>query len=209
MTTVVRVAIDEQNPWPGLGSFDEGAERFFNGRQNESAELRRLVLNAPLTVLFGASGLGKTSLVQAGLFPLLRKEHYLPVYVRLDLSDRAAPLIEQVKFALQTQLKARRIDAPAMRDGESLWSYLHRDGLELWSEQNQLLTPVFVFDQFEEVFTLGAENPAAVARLRIDLADLIENRLPATLAGNVESNEAAERSPLPRQSALQSGAEFS
>ena len=192
MTTVVQVAIDEQNPWPGLGSFDEGAERFFNGRQNESAELRRLALNAPLTVLFGASGLGKTSLVQAGLFPLLRKEHYLPVYVRLDLSDRTAPLIEQVKFALQSQLKARRIDAPAMRDGESLWSYLHRAGLELWSEQNQLLTPVFVFDQFEEVFTLGAENPAAVARLRIDLADLIENRLPATLADSVESNEAAD-----------------
>jgi hypothetical protein len=190
MTTVVQAAIDEQNPWPGLGSFDEGAERFFNGRDNESAELRRLVLNAPLTVLFGASGLGKTSLVQAGLFPLLRKKHYLPVYVRLDLSDRTAPLIEQVKFALQTQLEARRIDAPAMRDGESLWCYLHRAGLELWSEQNQLLTPVFVFDQFEEVFTLGAENPAAVARLRIDLADLIENRLPAALAGNVESGEA-------------------
>jgi hypothetical protein len=190
MTTVVQVAIDDQNPWPGLGSFDEGAERFFNGRDHESAELRRLVLNAPLTVLFGASGLGKTSLVQAGLFPLLRKEHYLPVYVRLDLSDRAAPLIEQVQFALQTQLDARRIDAPAMRDGESLWCYLHRAGLELWSEQNQLLTPLFVFDQFEEVFTLGAENPAAVARLRIDLADLIENRLPAALAGNVESGEA-------------------
>ena len=190
MTTVVQVAIDEQNPWPGLGSFDEGAERFFHGRQNESAELRRLALNAPLTVLFGASGLGKTSLVQAGLFPLMRKEHYLPVYVRLDLSDRATPLIEQVKFALHTQLQARRVDAPAMRDGESLWCYLHRAGLEMWSEQNQLLTPVFVFDQFEEVFTLGAENPAAVARLRIDLADLIENRLPATLAGSVESGEA-------------------
>ena len=80
-----------------------------------------------------------------------------------------------------------------MRDGESLWSYLHRAGLELWSEQNQLLTPVFVFDQFEEVFTLGAENPAAVARLRIDLADLIENRLPAALADNVKSNEAAAK----------------
>ena len=189
MTPVIQVAIDEQNPWPGLGSFDEGAERFFNGRDHESAELRRLVLNAPLTVLFGASGLGKTSLIQAGLFPLLRKEHYLPVYVRLDLGDRSAPLIEQVKFALKTQLEARRIDAPAIRDGESLWCYLHRAGLELWSEQNQLLTPVFVFDQFEEVFTLGAENPTAVARLRIDLADLIENRLPSVLAGNVESGE--------------------
>jgi WD40 repeat protein len=190
MTTVVQAAIDEQNPWPGLGSFDEGSERFFHGRQNESAELRRLVLNAPLTLLFGASGLGKTSLIQAGLFPLIRKGHYLPVYVRLDLSDRATPLIEQVKLALRTQLQVRCIDAPAMNDAEPLWCYLHRAGLELWSEQNQLLTPVFVFDQFEEVFTLGAENPASIARLRIDLADLIENRLPAKLSGNIEGGEA-------------------
>jgi eukaryotic-like serine/threonine-protein kinase len=191
MTTVVQVTIDEQNPWPGLGSFDEGAERFFNGRHNESVELRRLVLNAPLTVLFGASGLGKTSLVQAGLFPVLRKEHFLPVYVRLDLRDRTAQLIDQVKFALRAQFGARRIDAPVMYDHEDLWSYLHRAGLELWSEQNQLLTPLFVFDQFEEVFTLGTENPAGIARLRIDLADLIENRLPAALADSVERNEAA------------------
>lgn len=187
MTTAAEIAIDEQNPWPGLGSFDEGAARYFNGRQTESAELRRLLLDTPLTILFGASGLGKTSLVQAGLFPLLRKQHYLPVYVRLDLSDRTAPLIEQVKFALQAQIEAKGVDAPAMREGESLWVYLHRSDLELWSKQNQLLTPVFVFDQFEEVFTLGAENPAAIARLRIDLADLVENRLPAALAVNIES----------------------
>ena len=52
------------------------------------------VLDAPVTVLFGRSGLGKTSLLRAGLFPLLRdpsphlsltRIHYLPVYVRLDL----------------------------------------------------------------------------------------------------------------------------
>src|SRR3954465_3323256 len=98
----VHAAIDEENPWPGVGSFDEGSERFFNGRRNETAELRRLVLNAPLTILFGASGLGKTSLLQAGLFPQLRKEHYLPIYVRLDLRDREAPFVDQVKFALQT-----------------------------------------------------------------------------------------------------------
>jgi formylglycine-generating enzyme required for sulfatase activity len=187
MTTVAEIAIDQNNPWPGLGSFDEGAARYFNGRQNETAELRRLLLDAPLTVLFGASGLGKTSLVQAGLFPLLRKQHYLPVYVRLDLRNQTAPLIEQVKYALQSQIHAKSVDAPAISEGESLWVYLHRPELELWSKQNQLLTPVFVFDQFEEVFTLGAENPAAIARLRIDLADLVENRLPAALAENAEN----------------------
>jgi len=61
--------IDAENPWPGLGSFDEGAQHFFSGRDAESAELLRLVSQAPLTVLFGKSGLGKTSLLEAGLFP--------------------------------------------------------------------------------------------------------------------------------------------
>jgi WD40 repeat protein len=184
-----RLLIDEENPWPGLGSFDEPAARFFNGRRQESVELRRLVLQAPLTVLFGKSGLGKTSLVQAGLFPLLRKENVLPVYVRLDVRDRGAPLVSQVRRALLADLQAHRVDAPGLGAGESLWEYLHRS--ELWSEQNQLLTPLFVFDQFEEVFTLGAENPEGVAQLRVDLADLIENRIPAPLGARIEESETA------------------
>jgi len=69
--------------------------------------------------------------------------------------------------------------------------YLHRNTLELWSSQNRLLTPIFVFDQFEEIFTLGAENPSAVQRLRIDLADLIENRIPVSLARRIEESESA------------------
>jgi WD40 repeat protein len=171
------LAIDEENPWPGLSAFDESAERFFNGRREESAALRRLVMQAPLTVLFGASGLGKTSLIQAGLFPLLRRD-VLPVYVRLDPRDRDAALIEQVKAALAAEISKRGVDAPECPVGQSLWEYLHRTGLEFWNRQNQLLTPLFVFDQFEEVFTLGAANADAVSRLRVDLADLIENRIP-------------------------------
>ena len=58
---VAGTAIDAQNPWPGLSAFDEPAQRFFNGRDAESAELLRLVGQASLTVLFGKSGLGKTS----------------------------------------------------------------------------------------------------------------------------------------------------
>ena len=184
--------VDEDSPWPGLGAFDEAAQRFFNGRRKEAAELRRLVQYAPLTVVFGASGLGKTSLLQAGLFPLLRKENVLPLYVRLDVRDRSAPLIDQVKNAMLTQFNTQHVEAPAFDQAESLWEWLHRDGLELWSQRNQLLVPVFVFDQFEEVFTLGAENGAAISRLQIDLSDLIENRIPADVASRIEANEAAD-----------------
>ena len=185
---IQQLKIDDQNPWPGLSAFDESAQRFFNGRREESAALRRLVMHAPLTVLFGSSGLGKTSLLQAGLFPLLRKD-VLPVYIRLDFGDKETPLIDQVKAALQKAMAVQGVDAPAMGTGDTLWVYLHRAGLEFWSTQNQLLTPLFVFDQFEEVFTLGAANVAAVEQLRTHLADLIENRVPADLAPQLRQND--------------------
>jgi conflict system STAND superfamily ATPase/TIR domain-containing protein len=104
--------VDAQNPWPGLSAFDEGAQDFFNGRDAESAELLRLVGQAPLTVLFGKSGLGKTSLVQAGLFPRLRQQNILPVYIRLDMRDRTAPLIQQAAAALQAEIAKHGVDAP-------------------------------------------------------------------------------------------------
>ena len=191
IATAPRLAIDAENPWPGLSAFDEAAERYFNGRQEEAAALRRLVAQGALSVLFGASGLGKTSLLKAGLFPLLRRDHVLPVYIRLDFRDLTAPLIDQVKLAFQNEVRLLRVDAPPFNAGESLWEYLHRSELELWSEQNQLLTPLFVFDQFEEVVTLGASHGQAIAGLRADLADLIENRLPASLAAGVRSNDNA------------------
>jgi hypothetical protein len=37
-----------------------------------------------LTVLFGPSGTGKTSLLNAGLFPRLRESSFLPIAIRLD-----------------------------------------------------------------------------------------------------------------------------
>ncbi len=81
------VSLDEQNPWPGLATYDEAASDFFFGREEEAEELLRLIRLSPLTVLYGKSGLGKSSLLQAGLFPKLREAYFLPVYIRLDYAN--------------------------------------------------------------------------------------------------------------------------
>jgi WD40 repeat protein len=193
---VVATLIDAENPWPGLSSFDEAAQRFFSGRDAESAELLRLVGQAPLTILFGKSGLGKTSLVQAGLFPRLRQQNILPVYVRLNVRDRSAPLIQQAAAALQAEIGKHGVDSAVPNAGESLWEHLHGRHVEWWSAKNQPLIPLFVFDQFEEAFTLGAENADAIERLRLDLADLIENRIPADLAQRIETGASVEHLDL-------------
>ena len=83
--------LDAENPWPGLESFEENARAFFHGRDHEAASLLNHVREAPATVLYGRSGLGKTSLLRAGLFPLLRNSNFLPVYVRFEIQPIAAP----------------------------------------------------------------------------------------------------------------------
>ncbi|HYN21762.1 MAG TPA: hypothetical protein VE078_12430, partial [Thermoanaerobaculia bacterium] len=79
MAELQRQHLSPDNPWPGLDPFDETDRAYFHGRTAESGDLLRLVRREPLTVLFGRSGLGKTSLLKAGLFPLLRAEDSLPV----------------------------------------------------------------------------------------------------------------------------------
>jgi hypothetical protein len=77
--------IDAERPWPGLLPFGEDSRMYFHGREAETDELFRLIEREPLTVLFGQSGLGKSSLLNAGVFPNLRRAGYLPVYLRLSL----------------------------------------------------------------------------------------------------------------------------
>jgi WD40 repeat protein len=183
--------LDRDNPWPGLESFEEEARDYFHGREAEAEDLLRRVIDAPLTVLFGKSGLGKTSLLKAGLFPRLREKSFLPVHVRLDIRPEAPGLVEQLRDALLGEIARQRVEAPPFTAGESLWEYLHRADLELWSEQNYPLVPVLVLDQFEEVFTLGERLPERVERFKSDLGDLAENRIPAALASRLAKDPSA------------------
>ena len=187
--------LDAENPWPGLAWFDESAAQFFNGREREIAELKRVVLEAPLTVLFGRSGLGKTSLLKAGLFPVPRQANLLPVYLRFDFTPPdtrdTSPLVDQLVDAFTRACAAVGADAPPREEGETLWEYLHRTDVTVWSSQNAPLVPLFVVDQFEEVFTLGPVNAAAVLRLREDLADLAENRIPVGTEERLATDEHA------------------
>jgi S1-C subfamily serine protease len=180
--------LDPQNPWPGLDAFDESASPFFNGREQEQTELARLIAQAPLTVLFGKSGLGKTSLLKAGLFPLLRAQGILPIYVRLAVLQRDQSLIDQLMAALAREAAEHAVQvAPGGFTG-TLWELLHQRDFALWSATNQPLIPLFVLDQFEEIFTLGAANRTGVERLRVDIADLVENRIPAPVVVRLESS---------------------
>jgi WD40 repeat protein len=183
--------VNAENPWPGLLPFRESDEAFFQGRSGETEELFRMVMRERLVVLFGLSGLGKSSLLQAGLFPRLRPQRVLPVHIRLDFSAATLDLVAQVVACVASAAVAHRIEPPAAREDETLWEYFHRDGNHLWNDRNRPVLPLLVFDQFEEVFTLGRVNAARAAatdRLIEQIADLVEGRPPAALKSYIDQH---------------------
>ena len=181
--------LDRENPWPGLESYEESGHDYFCGREHEAEKLLDKVLDAPVTVLYGRSGLGKTSLLRAGLFPLLRERDFLPIYVRFELTAGAEPFTRQLHDSVRESIQADVPDAMPPSEDESVWEYLHRAGLVLWSARNYPLTPVIVLDQFEELFTLGERFPDRVDVFRNDLGDLAENRITPDLAARIKNDE--------------------
>jgi hypothetical protein len=180
-----------QNPWPGLRAFTENDQEFFFGRERETAELLELVQRSPVVVLYGQSGLGKTSLLQAGLFPGLKPFDFLPIHWRFDHSDGAPPLADQIKVAVSSELKRANIKGPRPSQEETLWEYFHRNDVDFWGPRNRLLTPVIVLDQFEEVFTLGLrteESSKRVAQFSADLESLLEHRPPDAVRDRLEAH---------------------
>ena len=192
-------SLDADNPWPGLMPFTEATQAFFHGRDAEAAELLRRVRRERLTILFGQSGLGKTSLLCAGLFPRLRTADFLPVYIRLDWTTAQIAPVAQIKQALAENLVEHGVEGRAPRPDETLWGYFHDKETEFWSHRNRLITPVLVLDQFEEICTLG--QGVASAEALDELAALIENRSPESLRQALDDDpEAATRYDFAKES---------
>jgi formylglycine-generating enzyme required for sulfatase activity len=159
--------------YPGPRSYadDPIDEALFFGRDEEAEALLHRVRAHRTLILFGRSGLGKTSLLQAGLYTRLRKRDFFPITVRFNNPD-VGPV-----QAVISAVEAGCADHPAVDyvpgDDADLWGFFK--STDLWRGE-ALLTPVLVLDQFEEVFTL--RDAAFRRELAAELRDLVETGPP-------------------------------
>ena len=70
-----------RSPYQGLIPYEEVDAPFFFGREKEIRLITANLFAAPLTLLYGASGAGKTSVLRAGVVPRLRQRQDLLVVV--------------------------------------------------------------------------------------------------------------------------------
>jgi hypothetical protein len=148
------------HPYKSLDSFEGRDAAIFHGRRYASRALANRVLGERLTVLYGESGSGKTSLIQAGVRPLLALEESLLITLPVAPGIHLRDALGQAIVAIAKEAKLAIVnDQPIAQ-------------LQAW---RQLLgSPIVIaLDQFEQTFeALGQEErQAAAGTLRDWLAD--------------------------------------
>ncbi len=158
--------------YKGMTPFQDLAldRKTFFGRDRESRSLLSLVLAERLVVVFAKSGMGKTSLLNAGLVEPLRGQGYFPMAVRLADVERGP--VASVFEGIRRAAREARVDCVG-GDESSLWHFFK--SAEFWSEDDNLLRPVLIVDQFEELFTL--HTPERRRQLISALAELVRGRV--------------------------------
>lgn len=171
----------DTNPYVGPRSIQFGEALY--GRAAEAKELFHLLQARRIVVLHSPSGAGKSSLVQAGLIPLLQQARFdvwRPIRVNLDprglegLPAHINRYTLSAVLSLEEELPAERRRSAAVLAEMTLAQYVaSRPRRKGRAEQSVVL----LLDQFEEILTA---DPTAVEQKRAffeQLGEVLENRL--------------------------------
>ncbi len=170
--------------YPGSRPFEDTDwdRQLFFGREKEKEELFQRIIFNRLMVLHGVSGLGKTSLLNAGVFSLLRQRNYFPIKVRFNMAETDP--IQAIYHSIDETVKQQQGDME-LGETETLWHYFKT--VAFWSQKDELLTPVLILDQFEEFFAF--HEPEVRGRFIQQLADLVHNTIPDGLRQAIREGE--------------------
>jgi len=161
-----------ESPYKGLARYEEADAPYFFGRDAEAELVVANVLASRLTLLFGDSGVGKSSLLHAGVAPRLRASGDVVLVLFSDWrGDAAASLAAALRA--ESGLDGTGADA---RLSATIAACAERSGRDL----------IVVLDQFEEYFVYhpdedGQDNfalafPRAVTEAELPVSFLIAIR---------------------------------
>jgi hypothetical protein len=139
-----------QNPYRGLQSFEEEDSDLFFGRTALVEKLHKFVTTNPLTVVLGASGSGKSSLVKAGLVPQLRKSTKDKWYILSTIRPGEFPL-QALNIALKNA-KLHEVEVPNASFGQAVKNLA--ESIKVWVSNNPKSKLLLCIDQSEELITL-------------------------------------------------------
>ncbi len=178
-----------QYRYPGVKPFETLDAGQYFGRQREIQDLYDLILLEKLVVLFGKSGYGKSSLLNAGIIPKLTDANepahrrFTPVVIKFaSYTTRTAHSpVSAVQDHLLRQFgkPVRPKQWPFPFATDSLWLLFKQ-----YTNANPGRHVVLIFDQFEEFFTYPLEQQVQFSE---QLAELLYTEVPQTIRDNWET----------------------
>jgi DNA-binding winged helix-turn-helix (wHTH) protein len=152
----------------GLGAFDESQAEYFFGRDEEIEVLVDRLMKERFIAIIGSSGRGKSSIVNAGIIPFLRRnaiagQEWKTIVLRpthLPLRSLAVSLLE-LGDVYPTEELSNELTQQLLNDPLTLTHSVAASSGD--SRKPNLL----VVDQFEEVFSPYITNRDKEASLRI------------------------------------------
>ncbi len=134
-----------QNPYRGLKSFEEKHTQLFFGRDVLSGNLHNFIKVHSLTLVLGASGSGKSSLVKAGLIPKLRQDHTEKWCISLPIRPGKNPFLSLNNALKNAQLPEVIAQNPQHNLATSI---------DVWAKLNPDSKLLLFIDQSEEIITI-------------------------------------------------------
>ncbi len=171
------------SPYPGIAPFSYAARHVFFAREQEARKLIRLIVLYRGVLLYSDSGVGKSSLLNAGLIPRAIEEGMRPERIRVQPIDGQEIIVER----LSENADGTRPFLPSLFDGgdESDRVVLSVERFrQMLQPADNIPTPLLIFDQFEEWVTLFEEAAT-------DQTDTIQDRILHMLVGLINDHRLA------------------
>lgn len=164
-----------KSPFRGIEPFRFVDRQIFFAREDETSKLLRYVTIYRGVLLYGDSGSGKSSMINAGLIPAALEEDFAPELLRVQPSRAAAVKVERI--AIAEEGPGRYLPTIFADDQEAARVFL---SVEDFRDRIRRLPPgrrpLLIFDQFEELFTLfeAASTGDALSEARSTQGALFE-----------------------------------
>ena len=159
----------KHNPFLELFPYEDSQSSYFFGRQTEVTEVIERIYQQNFILLYGESGVGKTSLSQAGILPILRNEGTIAVVRKVDGSINLASLLDSIKSLLPENVKYKSVGNNSKDDS----SLLHLAQIAEELRKQDLRLTIF-FDQFETIFQEVDPNTKQIGQLFSEIASHIK-----------------------------------
>lgn len=134
-----------QSPFKFLDSYTEEDRHLFFGREQEVQEIYDKLFQSKLLLVYGASGSGKSSIINCGVASRFNNSDWLPIHIRRGGNIRQS-MFNQIKKEATNQVELSEAEG---KTNEGLAKAVNSVFLDHFK-------PIYlIFDQFEELFIFG------------------------------------------------------